>query len=146
MAKLYVLKEEVSQVDYKTKVKYLYTSEVNRQIVNLVNNFEYVYLSNNFGVLNCNEEIEPYKVKLLNITNRKTWVLLTSELIHRICQERGLDSICFMFSGEYEDLKKKLNWFGYAIEQPLKLFRSSEMKLKWVNNEIQSIVCRRLTE
>jgi hypothetical protein len=143
MDKLYILKEEFSQVDYPTKVKYLYTSEVNKQLLTLTHNKEVVYLSNNFGILYPNNIQEPYKV--LPLKNRKLWVLLTSEMIHRICTEKNITTISLLFSGDFEDLKKRLTDLNYCLEQPLQFFRTNKLRLFWINNEILNNIVKRVS-
>lgn len=146
MAKvLFLLKEEINQENFKTKVKHIYTSEINRNIVTLLESKyrDFVYLSHNYGVLLPDDEIEPYKVKPL--TNRNIWSLLTAEYVNRYCREKEYNEICLMYSGEfYQSLENNLKKYGYAIDQPMKNFRTNELKLRWLYSELQKNVCGRL--
>jgi hypothetical protein len=141
---LYILKEEINQEPYKTKVRFLYTSEVNQHLVYYVETQrgDFRYLSNTFGLLHPNEDLDPYKVQLLNYQNRKTWSLLTAELINRECLELGFKTLTFLLSDKYDELESRLEWFGYEILKPIHHLKTSKMKIKWVYNELHKDLCK----
>jgi len=143
--KLYLLLEELRQVNYKTKVKHLYTSEVNHKLVMFLESKEeeFVYISHSEGILDPNVEMEPYKVKLVKDVD--LWSLFCGEMISRFCRERGFDTLVFLFNGEqYEKLESKIKSYSITIENPLKFFRTKELKIRWIDSELQKGVCNRL--
>lgn len=145
---LYLLREEIKQVEYITKAKYLYTSELNRNLVLLMESEEndFLYLSNKFGIIDPNNEIEPYKIRLINNSIRRTWLVITAEMINRKCRELGKNTISFMFAGDnFQDLEIMLKKFAFKIEQPMKHFRTKEAQLKWIYNSIQKNICSKLS-
>jgi hypothetical protein len=139
--KIYLLREEMNQEDFSTKVKYLYKSELNKNMVTLMESMSnhYIYISNNFGILFPNEEKEPYKIKVLNGKNKKVWALFCSEMVKRYCVENNI-SVIVLFSscGEfYKEFEDRLKWYGFKIENPMKYFKTKEIKNRWIINEIR---------
>lgn len=144
---LYILKEFSEQEEYKTAVKYLYSSKLNSNLVTLMEsmNADYIYLSYPHGILQPNEELEPYKIKVLYGKKLKLWSLLNAEYIHRYCKENEIDTIVQMFSGNYfTELNNRLVYLGYTIETPLRYFKTRELKNRWVLHKINEQVCKNI--
>jgi hypothetical protein len=144
---LYLLREDVRQVDFKTKVKYLYDTGLNSKIVTLIeaNKDPYMYLSSKYGVLYPDDIIEPYKVILHDFNTKRIWDICSGELIARKARELEINHICFLMFGEYfKGMEKLLEKLGYKVSSPLKYFRTMELRIKWVEENIINNICNKL--
>lgn len=144
---LYLLKEEAIQVNYKTKAKYLYKSEFINKVVTYFDliGVKYLFISNNYGILEPNQLIEPYNIKDLKSNSLKMWTLLTYQLIDRYMKENDLKSIICIYSGnKYNKLENMLKE-EYEIETPIKYYVSKDLKLKWINDIIIKNINNRLS-
>jgi hypothetical protein len=108
--------------------------------------YDFMYLCNKEGLIHPEDEIEPYPTKSMPFKTKRVWMLFMSEYINRYCMEHGYNTIVFMFSGDHlKELELKLKYYGYKIEQPLKFFRTMDLKMRWVLSEYDKSVSERIS-
>lgn len=141
---LYLLSEEKEQVDFHTKVKYLYNSGFSKRAVGYLENTgkRYAFLSFTYGLLLPEEYIDPYKVERLGAKKEELWAVMVGIQISNLV-EMG-ESICLLYSeglyGKLEDIIRK----GYRIKDPIKNFGSNELKILKLEEMIKGEVENRL--
>ena len=141
---LFLLSESSSQVTYKTRVKYLYSSEFNQLASNYLSQTgkKFYYLSFTHGLLSPEEEIEPYSVKRLSGASKDFWALLVEIQIMDIFGKPG--KVCLLYSEDcYGNLEKRLRKY-YTLYSPIKNFSSNKLKILWLSGIIQREIEYRL--
>ena len=134
---LYLLDEEVRQEDYPCKAQYLYKSEFNHWANVYLQDKDYLYLSMSSGVINPSDVISPYEIKVLSSNSLMVWSVCVFSIIKRYLEDKGIESICFLTSGNtYNKLIDLLIKTGIEVEYPIKNYTKVEIKVKWVRNKI----------
>ena len=142
---LYILSEEKSQENFRTKAKYLFTSTFNSRAVFYfdLNKKNYVYLSTTYGIIDPDKELDPYLVKSLSPESFRVWGLLTYSLISKRLEPGSEVMLLYSYNKNYKHLERLLSNY-YKISSPIKYF-NNELKLRWLNSLIQDSISRKLT-
>ncbi len=144
---IYLLSEEESQEDFKVKVKYLYKSKLNLELVRYLDshNKKYLYLSYNYGLIEPETEVEPYEVKGLRGKSLSSWALLVSALLERYVDE-GSNVHMFYFGNKYNRIEKYMIKKYNIIKPPVVYYKSPELRMRWVESLIVEGVKERLNK